>query len=74
MEAKTALERAIEKAGSQALLAEQIGASQQLISYWLKKATRGVPAEFVGPIETATGIPRHELRPDLYDAPKASAA
>lgn len=68
METKSPLHRAIEKAGSQALLAQKIGTSQQLISYWSKKQRR-VPAEFVGKIADVTGIPRHELRPDLYEAP-----
>ncbi len=68
MEQPNALQRAIDAAGSQAALSERIGASQQLISYWLKKATRGVPAEYVLVIEGATGVSRHDLRPDIYGA------
>ncbi len=75
MEQKSPLQRAIDAAGSQAALSERIGASQQLISYWVKKATRGVPAEYVVAIEQATGVSRHDLRPDIYGpAPAEKAA
>lgn len=60
------IERAITAAGSQAKLAEKIGCSQQLISYWKSKGT--VPAEVVPAIEAATGISRHELRADVFGA------
>lgn len=66
---KEALNRAIEACGSQEALAQKIGVSQQLISYWVKRAKAGVPAEFVLAIEKATGIARSELRPDIYPAP-----
>lgn len=70
-----ALARAIEIKGSQAALAESIGATQQLVSYWLKKSKNGVSAEFVLPIERETGIPRHEIRPDIYPpAPQSMEA
>jgi DNA-binding transcriptional regulator YdaS (Cro superfamily) len=65
----TALARAIEVKGSQAALAESIGATQQLVSYWLKKSKNGVSAEFVLPIERETGVPRYEIRPDIYPPP-----
>lgn len=66
MEKLTPLERAIEKAGSQAALAGKIGVSQQAVSVWTKKKGKPVPAEMVVAIEAATGIPRHELRPDIF--------
>jgi DNA-binding transcriptional regulator YdaS (Cro superfamily) len=77
MEDPSPLARAISAAGSQAALSDRIGVSQQLISYWLRKGARGVPAEHVSAIEMATGISRHELRPDVFGAKpaeKASAA
>lgn len=64
-----ALARAIEKAETQSGLAKAIGTSQALVGYWLNKSQRGVPAEWVAKIEAATGVPRHELRPDLYAPP-----
>lgn len=60
------IERAINRAGSQKALANAIGCSQQYISKILRKRGGHVPAELVVAISDATGIPRHELRPDLY--------
>lgn len=61
----SALERAVDKAGSQSKFADAIGASQQIVSYWLAKG-RPLPAEYVLAAESALGISRHELRPDIY--------
>lgn len=63
---QTALERAIEHAGGQKPLADRIGTTQSVVWYWLKRSKRGIPAEWVGRVTEATGIPAHELRPDLY--------
>lgn len=71
---RDALQKAIEAAGGQEILAKHLGVPQSLISYWLNKAKRGVPAERVPAIEDITGIPRHELRPDIYPAPTVEAA
>jgi DNA-binding transcriptional regulator YdaS (Cro superfamily) len=38
------------------------------VSRWLSDAGR-VPAERVLSFELMTGVPRHDLRPDLYPAP-----
>lgn len=67
-----ALRKAIELAGGQKALADKIGASQSKVWYWLGRAKRGVPGEFVLPVERATGISRHDLRPDLYPRPTAT--
>jgi DNA-binding transcriptional regulator YdaS (Cro superfamily) len=67
-----ALKRACKIAGGQKPLATKIGTTQSQVWYWLKRSKRGVAAEFVLSIERATGVPRHELRPDLY--PKALAS
>jgi DNA-binding transcriptional regulator YdaS (Cro superfamily) len=58
------LEQAIATLGSQTALAKAIGKSQGHISKWLER--KHVPAESVLAIESATGISRHKLRPDLY--------
>lgn len=68
-----ALARAIERKRTQAGLAEAIGTTQSLVGYWLNKSKRGVPAEWVASIEAATGIPRHELRADLFPPPAVVA-
>lgn len=62
----TGLRRAVEVAGGQKPLAALIGVTQSMVWYWLEKSKHGVPAEYVAPIELATGVPRSELRPDLY--------
>lgn len=61
-----ALRKAIEKAGGQVALAKALGLkSQGSISNWLLRDKR-VPAERVLAVESATGVSRHDLRPDLY--------
>ncbi len=67
------LEKAIKVAGSQNALAEMLGVRQSHISNWLNRDER-VPAERVLSIEAATGVPRHELRPDLYPPDEYRAA
>lgn len=63
-----ALRRAIEAAGNAALLAEALGISAQAISQWAE-----VPPLRVLSVEKVTGVPRHELRPDLYPVEGARA-
>ncbi|MBC3421816.1 MULTISPECIES: YdaS family helix-turn-helix protein [Pseudomonas] len=64
----TPLERAIHAAGSGKALADLLGVTPMAVSYW---KTRGVPARQALPIEKATGVSRHELRPDLYPSEAA---
>ncbi len=59
-----ALRRAIANAGSQTALATKIGKTQSHVSKWLER--NAVPADVVLAIENATGVPRHELRPDIF--------
>ena len=61
-----ALKLACERAGGQNRLAKLIGTTQGQVWYWLTKSKRGVPAEFVLPIERETGVSRSALRPDLF--------
>ncbi|MBD1555216.1 transcriptional regulator [Pseudomonas typographi] len=67
----TPLERAILAAGSGKALAQLLGVTPMAVSYW---KVRGVPARQALPIEKATGVSRHELRPDLYPTESLSAA
>ena len=55
---------------TQTELAEQLGLKASAICKW--EAGR-VPAERVIDVERVTGIPRHELRPDVYP-PEGEAA
>lgn len=60
-----ALERAVTKAGSQTALAAICGVSQTAVWKWIQSSKR-MPAEYVLRTEEATGISRHDLRPDIY--------
>jgi DNA-binding transcriptional regulator YdaS (Cro superfamily) len=62
----TPLHRAVALAGSQTELARRIGVKQMHVWNWLNRSKGKVPGEYVIPIEKATGVSRHELRPDLY--------
>ena len=64
MEIETALAR-YRRANKirQADLAAQLGVQPPAVSKWEKGR---IPAERVLDIERITGIPRHDLRPDLY--------
>lgn len=44
-------------------LADRLGIKQPSISGWRK---RGIPIERVPDIERVTGIPRREIRPDMF--------
>jgi len=57
------LEQAVRAVGGVSELARQIGISQPSVSNWDK-----VPAERVLVVESATGVDRKILRPDLYEA------
>lgn len=55
------LDLAINAAGGVGALARALGISQPSVSNWSK-----IPAERVVAVESATGVPRAKLRPDLY--------
>ena len=59
-----AIERAAQQVGGQSALARILGCTPQAVSKMCR--TGRVPAERVIDIERATGVKRHELRPDLY--------
>lgn len=58
---KDALKRAIKAAGGLDKLAGPLGITAQAISQWAE-----VPPLRVLAVERVSGVPRHELRPDLY--------
>jgi DNA-binding transcriptional regulator YdaS (Cro superfamily) len=61
------VERAAEKAGGVVSLARELGIKHTAFYSWKR-----VPAERVLDIERITGIGRHELRPDLFEASEAA--
>lgn len=61
------LAKAIAKFGSARKLAAALGIAAPAITGW--KLRGMIPAERARDIERVTGVPLHELRPDLWDAP-----
>lgn len=59
-----ALDRAVEKAGSQLRLASILGIKPPSVVGWYDRGR--VPAERCIAIEEATGVTRYELRPDVF--------
>lgn len=66
-EANNGIKRAILAVGGQAALAQKLGVKQPAISYYLYKRC---PAEKAILIEKITGVPRSEIRPDLFTKDK----
>ena len=62
---ETSIQTAIRAAGGQKSLATLLGVHQALISQWAT-ARRPVAAHHVLGIEKATGVSRHDLRPDVF--------
>lgn len=67
-----ALHDAIVHTGSQTAFGQLCGVSQQAVAKWMK-GRKPLPAEHVLTVEAATGISRHELRPDIYPPDGAPA-
>ena len=63
-----ALKRAIDIVGGPSAVARELDISPQAVGQW-----RRVPAERVLQLERVSGVPRQELRPDLYPLPEVAA-
>ncbi|APR53346.1 hypothetical protein CA223_05370 [Sphingomonas koreensis] len=61
----TALARAVRRSGSQSAFGRLIGRGQATVHDWLKD-DRPLPGEYVLLVERETGVPKEDLRPDLY--------
>ena len=59
------LQRAVAIAGGQVALAKAIGLKQGHIWWWLNKTKQASPG-YVLAIEEATGVSKHDLRPDIF--------
>lgn len=66
----TPIEQAVNIVGGQAALARVIGVSQPAVFKWVRNGRPG--AVYVLAIEKATGVSRHDLRPDIYPLEEAS--
>ncbi|WP_375382275.1 transcriptional regulator [uncultured Sphingomonas sp.] len=68
----SALARAVRAANSQSAFGRIVGRRQSTVREWLLAGQMPADDEMVIKVETATGISRHDLRPDIYprdDAP-----
>ncbi|MHB2205025.1 YdaS family helix-turn-helix protein [Methylobacterium sp. CM6257] len=68
MRASAALHRAIASAGGAARLAPRLGIRITAIPAWTF-----CPAQHVDGVAAASGVAKHDLRPDLFPRPGASA-
>ena len=58
-------QRAIDKAGGPTKISPEIGTSPQNISMWKR-----IPTKWCDKISQMSGIPMHELRPDVFTNPE----
>lgn len=65
---QTPKQRAVKAVGGAAELARGLGVTRSAVQQWVR-----VPAVRVLEVTRLTGVPRHELRPDVYPAPKPDA-
>jgi len=59
-----AIDKAVATATSATAFATQLGISRQLLHMWQKN--KRCPAHWALKVEAASGVSRHELRPDIY--------
>ena len=52
-------------------IASALGVDKGTVTKWMQSK---IPVEHAREIERITGVPKHELRPDVWDAPSGEAA
>lgn len=57
---------AVQRAGGQTALAKLIGVKQQNVWDWLNTGKRQASPKYAIAIEEATGVSKHDLRPDIF--------
>jgi len=65
------IDRAAAALGGRQAFIDEFGIGRRTFFYW--RQGRRLSAETALKIEAVTHIPRHELRPDLWDAPADAA-
>jgi DNA-binding transcriptional regulator YdaS (Cro superfamily) len=68
----SALDLAILKLGGQIRLARVCDVTPQAVSQWVRN--RKAPSKHILAIEAATGVSRHDLRPDIFGPPSTNPA
>ena len=61
------LDKAVQAAGGYDAFCAKMSIARRTAFSWIEKGE--IPLQRVLEIERVTGIPRHELRPDAWDAP-----
>ena len=54
----------LEERGNQTKIASELRITPQAVQFWL--ASKKVPAERIVEVERISGIPRAEIRPDIF--------
>lgn len=68
-----ALRLAVDLIGSQAAMARLLRVKQPSVWAWLARG-KELPPEHVLAVEAATGVSKHDLRPDIYPHEDTAAA
>lgn len=68
-----ALTRAVDLLGGQAAMARLLKVSQPSVFGWIKRG-KGLPADHALAVEAATGVSKHDLRPNIYPRDAQAAA
>lgn len=63
---RKAVDEAERRLGSLKAVAKRLGITPQAIAQW---PNRGPKAEHVPALEEMSGVPRYEIRPDIYEPP-----
>jgi DNA-binding transcriptional regulator YdaS (Cro superfamily) len=67
---RAALDEAIARSGGLVRLASAVGVSYQLMQGWRAENRKyATPAEYALAVESASGVSRHRLRPDVFGPP-----
>lgn len=66
---KSGVDAAIKAAGTRRNLAKALGISYEAVRLWHE-----IPLKRVTQVADITGLSKHQLRPDVFDAPEGRAA